>query len=174
MSFSNGVFPDRLKISDVLPLYKKDSRLKVSNYRPISLLSNLDKIFEKLIYIRTYNFFQLNNVFFQQQFGFRKKHSTSHAILNMIQKIMDTLDKGQFACAVFVDLQKAFDTVDHKILLSKLCHYGVRGIPLSLFESYLSGRLQFVTANGVSSNMAEIVHGVPQGSVLGPLVSNLY
>ena len=108
------MFPDRLKISDVLPSYKKHSRLAVSNYRLISLLSNLDKVFEKLIYKRTYNFLQLNNVFFQQQFGFRKKHSTSHAILNMIQKIMDALDKGEFACGVFVDLQKAFDTVDHK------------------------------------------------------------
>ena len=113
LSFSNGVFPDRLKISDVLPSYKKDSKLEVSNYRPISLLSNLDKIFEKLIYERTYNFLQRNNVFFQHQFGFRRKHSTSHAILNMVQKIMDRLDKGEFACGVFVDLQKAFDTVDH-------------------------------------------------------------
>ena len=174
LSFSNGVFPDRLKISDVLPSYKKHSKLSVSNYRPISLLSNLDKIFEKLIYKRTYDFLQQHNVFFQQQFGFRKKHSTSHAILNMIQKIMDALDKGEFACGVFVDLQKAFDTVDHKILLKKLSHYGVRGVSLDLFKSYLSGRSQFVTVNGVSSNKAEIRHGVPQGSVLGPLLFLIY
>ena len=92
----------------------------------------------------------------------------------MIQKIMDKLDEGEFACSVFVDLQKAFDTVDHKILLKKLCHYGIRGIPLDLFTSYLSGRYQFVTANGASSNLAEILYGVPQGSVLGPLLFLIY
>lgn len=97
-----------------------------------------------------------------------------YAIINMMQKIMDTMDKGEFACGVFVDLQKAFDTVDHNILVKKLYHYGIRGIPLDLFKSYLSSRTQFVTVNGVSYNMAEIKYGVPQGSVLGPLMSYLH
>ena len=174
LSFVEGVFPERLKTAEVIPVYKKDSRLAFDNYRPISLLSNLDKIFEKLIYPRIYNFLDNNNVFFSKQFGFRSKHSTAHAILNMSQNISDSLDAGNFGCGVFVDLRKAFDTVDHKILLKKLYHYGIRGTALDLLSSYLSNRYQFVTVNGVSSEKALVKHGVPQGSVLGPLLFLIY
>ena len=174
LSFEMGVFPERLKIAEVIPVYKKGSRLSYDNYRPISLLSNLDKIFEKMIYPRIYNFLTDNNVLFSKQFGFRSKHSTAHAILNMSQIIADSLDAGNLGCGVFVDLRKAFDTVDHKILLKKLYHYGIRGEALDLLSSYLSNRFQFVTVNGVSSNKALVKHGVPQGSVLGPLLFVLY
>ena len=119
LSFEEGVFPDRLKTAEVIPVHKKDSRLSYDNYRPISLLSNLDKIFEKMIYPRIFKFLNDNNVIFPKQFGFRSKHSTVHAILNMSQTIADSLDSGNFGCGVFVDLRKAFDTVDHKILLNK-------------------------------------------------------
>ena len=174
LAFVEGVFPEKLKTAEVIPVYKKDSRLSFDNYRPIFLLSNLDKIFEKLIYPRIYNFLDNNNVFFSKQFGFRSKHSTAHAILNMSQIISDSLDAGKFGCGVFVDLRKAFDTVDHKILLKKLYHYGIRGTALNLLSSYLSKRYQFVTVNGVSSEKALVKHGVPQGSVLGPLLFLIY
>ena len=120
LSFSTGIFPSNLKTAKVVPIHKKGSKLEISNYCPIPLLSNIDKIFEKLIYKRVYGFLESNKVLFKQQFGFRKKnYSTSQTLLNISRKIMDALDKGKFACGVFIDLQKAFDTVDHEILLKK-------------------------------------------------------
>ena len=154
LSFTSGIFPERLKTAEVIPVHKKDSRLAYDNYRPISLLSNLDKIFEKMIYPRVYNFLHANNIIFSKQFGFRSKHSTAHAILNMTQTIMDSLDNNNYGCGVFIDLRKAFDTVDHQILLKKLHHYGIRDKALDLFTSYLTNRYQFVTVNGVSSKKA--------------------
>ena len=148
--------------------------MELTNYRPISLLSNIDKIYEKLIYRRLYGFLEKHKVLYKQQFGFRKSYSTSQILLNLSQKVMDALDKGDYACGVFIDLQKAFDTVDHDILLTKLFHYGIRGTVLSLFRSYLKGRKQFVYLNGASSASNLIRHGVPQGSVLGPLLFLIY
>jgi retron-type reverse transcriptase len=116
----------------------------------------------------------MNNVLYSHQFGFRRNNSTNHALLNLTQKIMDALDKGEYACGIFIDLQKAFDTVDHEILFKKLYQYVIRGTTLSLFKSYLTNRSQFVTINGVSSNQIGIKHGVPQGSVLGPLLFLIY
>ena len=174
LSFSCGIFPNNLKIAKVIPVHKKESPLELTNYRPISILSNIEKVFEKLIYCRVYEFLKSNKVLYKEQFGFRKGYSTSQTLLNITQKIMDALDKGQFACGVFIDLQKAFDTVDHEILLKKLYHYGIRGTPLSLFRSYLFGRRQFVSIAGSKSSYSIIRHGVPQGSVLGPLLFLLY
>ena len=123
-----------VKIAKVIPVHKKGSTLELSIYRPISLLSNIGKVFEKLIYKHVYELF-LNRikVIYNEQYGFRKGYSTSQTLLNITQKIMDALDKGKFACGVFIDLQKAFDTIDHDILLKKLYHYGIRSTPLSLF-----------------------------------------
>ena len=174
LSFTTGIFPTNLKTAKVIPIHKKGSKLELSNYRPISLLSNIDKIFEKLLYKRVYGFLDANKVLYKQQFGFRKSYSTAQALLNISQKIMDALDKGNYACGVFIDLQKAFDTVDHEILLKKLFHYGIRGTALSLFRSYLTNRQQFVSIGGVNSAGRVIRHGVPQGSVLGPLLFLLY
>ena len=126
------------------------------------------------MYKRTYHFLTQNNLLFENQFGFRQHHSTVHTLLSMCQTITDALDKNQFACVVFVDLQKAFDTVDHKVLLTKLNHYGIRGKALSLFKSYLTNRRQFVFIAGKSSKETLICHGVPQGSVLGPLLFLIY
>ena len=148
--------------------------MQLTNYRPISLLSNIDKIFEKLLYNRVQSFLDKNKVLFTQHYGFRKKHSTAQTLLDISQKIMDALDKGQFACGIFIDLQKAFDTVDHEILLKKLFHYGIRGKALSLFRSYLTGRRQFVSIAGTNSYEKLIRHGVPLDSVLGPLLFLLY
>ena len=162
------------KISKVIPVYKKGSPLEVSNYRPISLLSNIEKIIEKIMYSRLESFLNKNNILFDRQFDFRKGFSTSHALLSITERIMLALDKGQFACGVFLDLQKAFDTVDHKILCNKLLHYGVRGVANHWFESYLTGRQQFVSVSDHNSQLKDILHGVPQGSVLGPLLFLLY
>ena len=123
-----GVFPSVLKTAKVVPVFKKDSKLDYSNYRPISLLSNIEKILEKLMYKRLYTFLNKNNVIYNLQFGFRQQHSTSHALININENIRKGLNDGNISCGVFVDLQKAFDTVDHKILLAKLIHYGIRGV----------------------------------------------
>ena len=118
LSFSSGVFPFILKIAKVIPIHKKESRLFCSNHRLISLLSNFDKIIEKIMYSRIYKFLDKNNIIYLLQFGFRQHYSTSYALLNLTEAIMKALDDGNFACGIFVDLHKAFDTVDHSILLS--------------------------------------------------------
>ena len=174
LSFCTGTFPTKLKIAKVIPVFKKDSLLNCSNYRPISLLSNIDKIFEKLMYTRVIDFLEKSRSIYPLQFGFRKHHSTNDALLNITENIRSSLDKGQFACGIFVDLQKAFDTVDHAILLKKLEHYGIRGIGNSWFKSYLTNRSQYVSISGFDSRLNHILHGVPQGSVLGPLLFLLY
>ena len=146
-----------------------------NNYRPISLISNISKLIEKLMYSRLYNFLNAYNCLNDLQFGFRSKYSTSHALINHITaKIQEALDTGNFTCGVFIDLQKAFDTVDHNILLDKLNYYGARGTINSWFRSYLYNRKQIVSINGFKSNSKVIKYGVPQGSVLGPLLFLIY
>ena len=174
LSFSTGHFPSNLKTAKVIPIFKKDSPLECSNYRPISLLSNIDKFFEKLMFSRIIKFLETSCCIYPLQFGFRKHHSTNDTLINITENIRSALDKSQFACGVFVDLQKAFDTVDHVILLKKLEHYGIRGIGNSWFHSYLSNRSQFVSILGFNSSLKSIMRGVPQGSVLGPLLFLLY
>ena len=173
-SFQYGIFPVKLKIAKVIPIFKKGDASKNSNYRPISLLSIFSKIVEKLMHQRLYNFLELHEILFQMQFGFRKGHSTDHALISLSERIKNTLDSNRVGCGIFIDLQKAFDTVNHNILLQKLNHYGIRGTSLSWFESYLSGRLQYVSVNGHSSGLGGITCGVPQGSVLGPLLFLIY
>ena len=174
MSFTSGIFPSALKLAKVIPVYKKDSKLDFSNYRPISLLSNLDKILEKLMYTRIVKFFNNNNLFYLLQFGFRQNYSTMHALISLTETIRKYLDEGKFGCGIFVDLQKAFDIVEHDMLLTKLEHYGVRGLANDWFKSYLSDRKQFVSINGHDSNLASVLYGLPQGSVLGPLLFLIY
>ena len=175
VSLKTGKFLKRLKTVKVVPVFKnKGSPLDVNNYRPISLLSNIDKIFEKLVHSRLTSFLNDNNILFNKQFGFRSKHSTTHILISLTEQIREALDKGKFSCGVFIDLQKAFDTVDHEILLQKLKHYGIRGTANNWFRSYLSNRKQFVSLSGHSSILEFILHGVPQGSVLGPLLFLIY
>ena len=169
-----GVFPSVLKTAKVVPVFKKDSKLNYSNYRPISLLSNIEKILEKLMYTRLYTFLDYNNIIYDLQFGFRQQYSTSHALINITENLRKALDDGKRGCGVFIDLQKAFDNLDHQILLVKLNHYGIHGVSNDWFKSYLSNRNQYVYINGYESGLAAINCGVPQGSVLGPLLFLLY
>ena len=170
LSFSTGVFPAILKTAKVISIHKKNSKLEVSNYRPISLLSNIDKIFEKLMHSRLIEFLEEKQILHYRQFGFRKDFSTNHAILTLLESIQKALDDGQFASGTFIDLEEAFDTVSHDILLEKLNHYGIIGIANNWSRSYLSDRTQFVSINGFISDYKTVKYGVPQGSVLGPLL----
>ena len=123
---------------------------------------------------RISSFLSKNKCLYDLQFGFRKNHSTTHTLMYLTETIRKALDKGLFACGIFIDLQKAFDTVDHELLLHKLDHYGVRGVANEWFKSYLTKRRQFVCINGFKSVDENVAHGVPQGSVLGPLLFLIY
>jgi len=170
LSISSGIVPDNMKIAKVVPIFKKGNKDDVNNYRPISLLTTFSKIIERIIYIRTIKFCQLHNIFTEFQFGFRENHSTSHALLSFVQKTTKSLDQFCHMVGVFLDFSKAFDTINHQILLKKLYHYGIRGKALEWFRSYLSNRKQFVTVNDIDSQLLNIDCGVPQGSILGPLL----
>ena len=174
MSFETGIFPELCKVAKVIPIFKKDDELLCENYRPISLLPIFSKIFEKVIYKRMYQFLTENNLIYDRQFGFRSKHSTNHALVSLIEEINSHLDTGQKSVGIFIDLQKAFDTVNHSILCQKLLHYGLRGNIYLLLKSFLSNRKQYVSINGYDSGELEVTCGVPQGSTLGPLLFLIY
>ena len=169
-----GVYPNCLKIALVVPIFKKGSKENTNNYRPISLISNLSKIFEKVLYVRLVKFLRKNNIYTNAQFGFRSKHSTQHALAYITDHLHENVDNSKCNIAVYLDLAKAFETVNHEILLQKLYHNGIRGIALDLFKSYLSNRMQCVKCNGVTSTLLKLICGVPQGSTLGPLLFLLY
>ena len=138
-----------------------------ANYRPISLLlSIIGKLLERIMYNRVEKFIKENDIIYNNQFGFRKQYSTNHAQLNIIEEISTNLDNKKYSCGVFVDLEKAFDTVNHKILLSKLDYYGTKGTLNNWSSSYLTNRTQSVTLNGVVSEALPVTCGVPQGSIL--------
>ena len=174
ISFLTGVFPDLCKIAKVIPIFKKDNQLLCGNYRPISLLPVFSKIFEKIIFTRMYSFLEKNKLIYDHQFGFRAKHSTNHAIISLTELIKSYKDSGNIVAGVFIDLQKAFDTVNHQILCDKLKYYGFRGKSNDLISSFLSGRKQFVSIDGHNSSNLDITCGVPQGSTLGPLLFLIY
>ena len=174
MSFEVSIFPDFLKVAKIIPLHKKDSKLNYKNYRPISLLSVFSKIFEKTIYKRMYAYLEKKNLIYHKQYGFRSNYSTNHALTNLTEYIKSSLDDKKYVCGIFVDLEKAFDTVNHDILIKKLYHYGFRGGFNNLMRSYLENRKQFVSINGFNSTTKSISCGVPQGSSLGPLLFLIY
>ena len=169
-AFYEGIYPSSLKLAKVIPIFKSGLKTLPGNYRPISILSNLNKIIEKVIYNRLYSFFSKYNVLNCSQFGFREGHSTTLALSEFVEGVLSEFDEGNATCAVFLDLSKAFDSVDRKILLRKLENYGVRDKMHSLVKSYLEGRQQFVSFGGYESTCEKCEVGVPQGSVLGPLL----
>jgi hypothetical protein len=169
-----GYYPSEMKIGQVAPIHKKGKQDEKNNYRPITVLTQFNQIFERLLSKRFLNFFEKHNIVTKKQFGFLKKHCTEHAILDLKEFLMNKLDKKKITAVLFLDLQKAFDTVDHQILLQKLHHYGVRGKAHDLLKSYLSGRTQRTKIRNVFSKLALILWGVPQGSVLGPLLFLIY
>ena len=169
-SLSLGIFPDCLKVARVIPVYKGGNKLLVNNYRPISTLPLLSKILEKLMCSRLKSFLNSFKILTDHQFGFRTGTSTSDAVLQFTDFCYDSLNRKQVLAAVFLDFAKAFDTVQHDVLLQKLNHIGVRGVVNSWFASYLHNRSQHVSLANYNSSCLKIKTGVPQGSVLGPLL----
>ena len=174
LSLSTGRCPTSLKIAKVTPVYKKDDSSLITNYRPISLLPSISKILEKLVYKRVFKFLTNNDLLSPKQFGFRKGHSTDHAILQLYDKITHSLSQKEHVIGVFMDLSKAFDTLDHKTLIHKLKSYGIRGLALAWFADYLMNRKQYVFFDSTESKKSIITCGVPQGSILGPLLFIIY
>ena len=174
-SIAAGTCPDKSKIARVIPVYKeKGENYLCTNYRPISLIPVFSKIMEKLIYNKIFHFLVRSETLFKSQYGFRKGRNTTHATLDFLQTVEAAIKQDEFAIGVCCDLSKAFDTLDHDILIEKLDHYGIRGNTLSWLKSYLSNRKQFVDMNGIRSSLADITVGVPQGSILGPLLFLIY
>ena len=174
LSFKEGVFPEELKIAKVVPIFKAGDSMKVTNYRTVSVLCVMSKVWERLMYNRLLNFVEKFNILYDLQFGFRKEHSTFMALMVVVDKIIISLQNGEFTIGLYLDFSKAFDTIDHEILFMKLYHYGIRGVSLSWFKSYMSNRSQFVSYNGDVSATRRIKCGVPKGSILGPLLFLLY
>lgn len=169
-----GAYPKLLKIQKITPIYKEGDKLKTSNYRPISVLPAINRILERIIYKRLYSFLNGTNFFYCKQFGFRSGVSTTTAIMELTDMIINNFEEKKVISSVFLDLKKAFDTIDRTILLDKLKHAGIRGNSYRLLESYLGDRTQCVDINGVISELRRIDIGVPQGSVLGPLLFLIY
>ena len=172
--FSEGYFPNCLKIAKVTPIFKEGDSEERGNWRPISIISCIAKLIEKLVKKRLLSFLKKHKILSDYQFGYRAKHSTTHAILNISENILNNIENKKHTVSIFLDLSKGFDCVNHKILLKKMHHYGIRGIALKFFESYLTNRRQQTFVNGVLSDPMIILCGVPQGSVLGPLLFLLY
>lgn len=174
LSFSTGVFPQRMKMARVIPLFKTGNKHEFTNYRPVSLLSQFSKVLEKLYVQRLDSFIEKNNLLSESQYGFRSNRSTALALMKITEEISTAIDNHKHTIGVFIDLKKAFDTIHHTILISKLNNYGIRGVVLDWLISYLHNRQQYVELGGFKSDCMKLECGVPQGSVLGPKLFILY
>ena len=169
-----SIFPDSLKISKVIPVYKKNDDTIFSNCKPISLLPSISKIFEKIILEQITTYLDSNNLNHKHQYGFRKNHSTEYAAFHIVNYLNYEMDRNRTLNNVYLELSKAFDTLSYNIFLRKLKHYGVCDIALNLMKSYLENCKQFVQFDECISEMKAIHKGVPQGSILGPLLFLIY
>ena len=158
------------EVESYIKTLRNNKSTEVTNYRPISLLSNISKIMEKMVHDRLYMFLEQSNALYDFQFGFRNNHSTIHALIEITEQIRNACDKNLYTCGVYLDRQKDFDTVNHEILLKKLEYFGIKGTSYNWFQSFLCGRMQFTQIKDSESSLKTISHGVPQGSVLGPLL----
>ena len=173
VSLQRAIFPNDWKLAKVTPIFKQENKADCGNYRPISVISAVAKLFEKLV-CQLSSFLSLNGILVEQQSGFRHQHSTETALLSSTNEWLFNMDRGLLSGVLFQDLQKAFDTVDHHILLSKLELCGIKGTSLKWFESCLSGRNQICSVNSRISSVKQLKCGVPQGSNLGPILFLLY
>ena len=175
-SIITGIFPDRLKIAKVILILKTGDDTMLENYRPISILPAISKILEKNMFNQLHNYFHTNKLFSKSQFyGFRENHSTQYAALNeLIDRIISSMDTGEIPFNIYIDLSKAFDTLEHSILVKKLYYYGVKDTALDLCRDYLENRKQYVQIDTYKSDTTTITTGVPQGSILGPLLFIIY
>ena len=174
LSFKTGSVPDAMKIAKVIPLFKSGDKHFFTNYRPVALLPQFSKILEKLFCKRLNAFIDRHNLISDNQYGFRPNRSTSTALLELVEEIVTANDRKKYTVGVFIDLRKAFDTIDHDLLLRKLENMGIRGTVNNWLQSYLNNRKQYVALGNVSSSLSTVLCGVPQGSVLGPLLFILY
>ena len=171
---TTGIFPDAFKLSKVIPLFKKGDSSLLVNYRPISLLPTISKVFGRVIHDQMYEYFNQFNLLAEQQYGFRKQHSTEYAAIKLIDHVSKEMEAGKTPTSVYIDLSKAFDTLTFEVLLYKLKYYGVTDTAFDLLKSYLTNRKQYVVFDGCQSEHVEIYTGVPQGSILGPLFFSIY
>ena len=171
-SISTGTFPDELKIADIVPVFKKEDQNEKTNYRPISLLPLISKIFEKFLYQQIEDF--SNKILSPKLCGFRKGHSTQHVLLNLLKNWQKCLDKSGVVGTVLMDLSKAYDCLPHDLVLAKLAAYGFGESAITVIANYLSNRYQHVKIGSIFSLYLEILRGVPQGSIPNPVLSNLF
>jgi len=169
-----NIFPSKVKTAEVVPIYKKDNGSHFLNYRPVSLLPSFSKIWERLIHKRLLNYLTSHNILATSHYGFQPNMSTELAILELQDRIVKIIASKKLCLGLFIDLLKAFDTLDHEILISKLKHIGIRGTPLNWFCSFLSNRQQYVSYKNHNSTSLKITCGVPQGSIIGPVLFLIY
>ena len=174
MSLITGKIPQDLKAARVTPLYKKNSTTEAGNYRPVSILSIISKVLEKVVLQQVDGYIKDNNLLFEHQSGFRSSYSTETCLIHLMDWIKSEGDKGNYTGMVLLDLQKAFDTVNHTILLKKLKAIGLNKTSVAWFEAYLTDRTQLADVSGTLSPVEKVTCGVPQGSILGPMLFLIY